>query len=105
MRRGTTPTITVKVGADLTGMDVHLALKAGALIVKETGDLEIEVRDGATIITCTLTQEDTLAMTSDMDCEVQVRAYTSDGSVAMATSIGSVPVRRILEDGELPGGA
>ena len=103
MRRGTTPTIQVKVYADLTGMEVHLALKADALIVKETGDLVIEVGDGFTLVTCTLTQSDTLALASDMSCEVQIRAYTSDGAVALATTIGSVPVSRILEDGELGG--
>lgn len=103
MRRGTTPTIRVKVSADLSGLEVHMALKAGALIVKETEDLEIEAGDGCTLITCTLTQADTLALSSDMSCEVQIRAYTSDGAVALATNIGTVPVLRILEDGQLGG--
>ena len=102
MRRGTTPTVTVTVDADLTGMDVHLALNAGTLIVKETDDLEITVDGGVTTIVANLTQADTLSMTAGSMCEVQVRAFNSDGSVAMATDIGQMKVCRILEDGELP---
>ena len=102
MRRGTTPTITVEIDADLTNLNVHLALNAGALIVKDDDDLTIEIAGGKTTIECTLTQEDTLAMTSGTNCEVQVRAYNSDGSMAMATTIGSIPVQRIIEDGVLP---
>ena len=102
MRRGSTPTITVSVGADLSEMDVNLAFEAGNLIVKTGSDLEIEVADGKTTITTTLTQEDTLSMTDGKDCRIQVRAYTSEGDVAMATTIGRIPVRGILEDGKLP---
>lgn len=103
MRRGTTPTITVEVDADLTGLDIHLALDAGTLIVKETDDLGIDIADGKTVITANLTQDDTLAMRAGANCEVQLRAFNSDGSIAMATTIGTIPVGRILEDGELPG--
>lgn len=103
MRRGTTPTLTIEVDADLTGLDIHLALDAGTLIVKETDELGIDIADGKTTITANLTQADTLAMQSGRNCEVQLRAFNSDGSIAMATTIGTVPVCRILEDGELPG--
>lgn len=103
MRRGTTPTLVVTVGADLSGLEVHLAINSGGLLIKETSDLEIEIEDGTTTITAKLTQNDTLAMKSGQNCEVQVRAYTADGSIAMATTIGSVPVDRILEDGFLGG--
>ena len=102
MRRGTTPTVTVTVDADLSGLEVHLALNAGTLIVKETDDLDIAVDGGMTTITANLTQADTLAMTAGSMCEVQVRAFNADGSVAMATDIGTVKVCRILEDGLLP---
>lgn len=103
MRRGTTPTLTVEVDADLTGLEVHLAFDAGQLIVKDSSSLDIEAADGKTVITANLTQEDTLAMHAGTNCEVQLRAYSADGSIAMATNIGSIPVGRILEDGELPG--
>ena len=100
MRRGTTPTITVSVGADLTDLNVHLALDAGTLIVKD--DPDMEYADGVTTITAKLTQEDTLSMQAGHICSVQVRAFNADGSTAMASTIGTVPVEGILEDGELP---
>lgn len=103
MRRGTTPTITVTIDADLTGMEVHLALKSGELIVKDTDDLTITYEEGQTTIVANLTQEDTLAMKAGTNCQIQVRAYTPSGAVAMATTIGSVPVNQILEDGVLGG--
>ena len=102
MRRGTTPTITVKVNSDLSDLNVNLALDAGTLIVKTGDDLSVEVEDGVTTVSTTLTQEDTLSMTSGKDCQVQIRAYKSDGSTAMATTIGVIPVERILEEGVLP---
>lgn len=62
MRRGTTPTITVSVDADITDMNIHLAFKCGSrLIVKQGDDLTVEAVEGGTEITTTLTQQDTLA--------------------------------------------
>ena len=102
MRRGTTPTITVKVKADLSEMNINLALNAGALIVKSGDDLTISVDHGITTVSTTLTQEDTLSMTSGQNCKVQIRAYNNDGSIAIATDIGSISVDDILEEGVLP---
>lgn len=100
MRRGTTPTITATVNADLTGMSVHLAFKVGgSVIVKQGDDLTVSVEDGETTVSCALTQEDTLSMRSGKECEVQIRAVQDDGRVAIATCIGSIPVKRILEEG------
>ena len=104
MRRGTTPTVTVQVDADISALNIHLAFAAGSLVVKSGGDLTVEYADGVTTIQTTLTQEDTLAMSAAADCEVQVRAFNADGSLAMATDIARVPVKRILEDGPLPEG-
>ena len=104
MRRGTTPTITATVNADLTGMAVHLAFKVGGnVIVKQGADLTIVVdNDGeepTTAVSTSLTQEDTLSMRSGKECEVQIRAVQDDGAVAIATCIGTIPVKRILEEG------
>ena len=101
MRRGTTPTITVTVGADLTGKEIHLAFQSGELVVKSGNDLDVSVEDGITTITTALTQEDTLSF-STAQCRVQARAFNSDGSIALATDIGTLDVRDILEDGKLP---
>ena len=104
MRRGTTPTFDIEVDADLTGLAIHLAFAVGdTLIIKTDDALDVEIADGVTAISCTLTQEDTLAMRDGGICEVQVRAFNADGSLALATEIGSVHVQRILEDGFLGG--
>lgn len=102
IRRGTTPPIKIKVGADLTDLNIHLSFDAGELIVKSGDDIDVSFEDGVTTIETVLTQEDTLAMKSGLNCEIQIRGYKNDGAVAMATTIASVPVERILEDGVLP---
>lgn len=107
MRRGTTPTITVKVNADLTDMGIHLAFRVGDCrpIVKLNDDMEITVEelDGepVTTIVTRLTQEDTLSMRDGNKCEVQIRAIQDNGETAFATTIGTIPVKRILEEGVL----
>lgn len=104
MRRGTTPTITATVNADLTGMSVHLAFKVGnSVIVKQGADITMETEtvqsETVTHVSTALTQEDTLSMRSGKECEVQIRAVQDDGAVAIATCIGTIPVKRILEEG------
>lgn len=106
MRRGTTPTLRITVGADITDMDIYLALRTGRkLLVKTNEALGIEVdgegEDAKTVITAPLTQADTLGMQEGRACEVQVRAVKDDGTVAIATTIGKLDVERILQDGEL----
>lgn len=108
MRRGTTPTITVTVGADLSGMACHLAFQAGkSLIVKTNDDMDISVEgegdDAVTTLVTKLTQAETLSMRYDSTCEVQLRAVANDGEIAIATTVGKIPVRRILEDGVING--
>ena len=108
MRRGTTPTITATVNADISDMSIHLAFRVGStLIVKQGEDLDvstiIEDEETHTQIVTSLTQEDTLAMKSGKECEVQIRAVQADGTIAIATTIGSIPVKRILEEGVIRG--
>ena len=105
MRRGTTPPFAVEVvGEDWTNLNIHLTFEAGALVTKSGDDLTVTYADGVTTVSTVLTQEDTLSFTAGIDCEVQIRAYNADGSLADATTIGRVPVERILEDGKLPAG-
>lgn len=100
MRRGTTPTITITVDADLTGMIIHLAFKTGErLLIKTNKDFDISYEENKTVITCKLTQEETLSMQSGKNCEVQIRAVQNNGKTAVATTIGTISVARILEDG------
>lgn len=119
MRRGTTPTITATVNADISDMSIHLAFKVGStLIVKKGEDLDVTtevvpeqrvngqiVQEEHTVthISTSLTQDDTLAMKSGKECEVQIRAVQADGTIAIATTIGTIPVKRILEEGVIRG--
>lgn len=108
MRRGTTPNIRVTVNADITDMYIYLAFSVGRyLFVLENDDLNIELDESgdspSTVITATLTQEQTLAMKSGYDCEVQIRAVKDSGITAIATTIAKIPVERILQDGVLSG--
>ena len=103
MRRGTTPTITVTVDADLTGMSLYLAFKQPGTppLVKADTDLDVTVEGQETTISATLTQEETLAMREGVDVKVQLRGVDNSGAVAVASSIGSIPVSAILQDGVL----
>lgn len=104
MRRGTTPTITVTVDKDISDMVIHLAFKTdNKLLVKKNDDLEISSTDDKTILVCKLTQEETLSMRAGKTCEVQLRAVLHNGDTAIATTIGTIPVARILEDGVING--
>ena len=104
MRRGTTPTITVEVDADLSGLNIRLAFKEGSkLIVKEGSDLDVSVEGEVTTVSCDFTQEDTLSWRSGHSVEVQIRAADESGYPAIATTIGSIPVERILQEGVLDG--
>ena len=102
--RGTTPTISVLAGERFADWDVyHLCFEAGAEIVKETDELTIEPAEGGVEITATLTQADTLAFTAGIDCEIQLRVASADGSKADGTLVASIPVARILEEGAIGG--
>lgn len=108
MRRGTTPTITATVNQDISDMSIHLAFKVGSkTVVKKGDDLEVEAfeQDGETYtrVKAKLTQEDTLAFRAGKECEVQIRAVTGGGLTAIATSIDTIPVGAILEEGVIDG--
>lgn len=108
MRRGTTPTLRVTVDADVTAMHIYLALKCGRnAIVRENDTLDVALDESGdepkTVITCRLSQSETLSMRAGERCEVQLRAVTDEGATALASNIGSIPVGRILQDGELDG--
>ena len=106
MRRGTTPTLTVTVDADLSGLNLYLTFKNGStLLTKTNDDMSIEYEGGqhpSTTITVILSQQDTLSFKSGSVCEVQIRAVDDSGYPAVATTIGTLPVDRILLGGVLP---
>lgn len=96
MKRGTTPTLTLTVDADITEWTVYATFKTnGQEYTFENDRLQMTAEDDVTTILLTLTQEETLAMYGS--AEVQVRAI-HDGT-AIATDIQRVDVGRILKDG------
>lgn len=103
MRRGTTPTITVTVDADISALGIHLAFSQSGkpLIVKTGSELAVTADGDVTTIICPLTQPDTLAFKSGAPVEVQIRAIDNGGAVALATDIASFEVGRILQEGVL----
>ena len=105
MRRGTTPTINITVDSDLTGYVIYLTFRQndGQSITKTNDDLNIDVDDDKTFIDCTLTQAETLMFNPPNYIEVQIRAVTPGGQTAVASTIASIPIERILQDGVLNG--
>lgn len=96
MKRGTTPTLTLTVDADIVGWTVYASFRTnGKVYTFENDRLQMTSEDDVTTILLTLTQEETLAMHGS--AEVQIRAI-KDGT-AIATDIHRVDVGRILKDG------
>lgn len=96
MKRGTTPTLTLTVDADIVGWTVYASFRTnGKVYTFENDRLQMTSEDDVTTILLTLTQEETLAMHGS--AEVQIRAI-KDGT-AVATDIQRVDVGRILKDG------
>ena len=107
MTRGTTPTHTFTLPDDLkttTISALYITYDQHGTTVLEKTLSDVTINGG--VITCTLTQADTLKFeVLDQRCgcdkvDVQVRLKTSDG-VAMASDIMPVPIRDILKDGEI----
>ena len=96
MKRGTTPTLTLTVDADISDWTVYASFKTnGEVFTFENDRLQMTAEDDVTTILLTLTQEETLAMQGS--AEVQVRAIKN--GTAIATDIQRVDVGRILKDG------
>lgn len=107
MTRGTTPTHTFTLPdnlktATLSALYITYAQHGTTVLEKTLSD----VTNNNGVITCTLTQADTLKFdvkNQVCNCDkvnIQVRIKTSDG-VAMASDIMPVPIRDILKDGEI----
>lgn len=97
MRRGTTPTLKIKV----IGMDValfksvYITIKQGSKeLTKTNGD--IEIKDG-NILSVFLDQEDTLKFLGG-HVDIQLRAVTDNG-LAVASDIKRMSMERVLKDG------
>ena len=97
-RRDTTPAISLRVNADLTEWAVYVAIKNGRNVVTIDGDrLTMRYANGKTAIEFSLTQEETLALSTGSS-SVQVRAVNAHG-IAVATDIERIPIDRIIKEG------
>ncbi len=97
MRRGTTPTHVFKVPVDLRPAEVvYMTYKQGGKTKIEKTKEEMEITEDE--IRLDLTQEETLALSTIGDVEIECRARYGDGK-AIASCILKVPVRKILKEG------
>ena len=97
MRRGTTPTITLKVkdaSVDLTELqEIYVTFsQSGRKITKKTGDAGFETESGCVHVT--LTQAETLYFRPGT-VDVQLRALTPTGN-AVASNAVRAPVSDVL---------
>lgn len=106
MRRGTTPTLKLKItGIDVDKLaDIYVTLEQEAdhccnqvQITKRETDLTIDAENN--IIELPLTQEETLKF-KQASVQIQIRATTTDGN-KIATSIASANVYKILYEDEI----
>ena len=107
MTRGTTPTHTFTLPDDLTSATIsalYITYAQHGTTVLEKTLSDVTINGG--VITCTLTQADTLKFeVLDQHCgcdkvDIQVRLKTYDG-VVMASDIMRIPVQDVLKDGEI----
>ena len=102
MIRGTTPTIKLKAKFDLRNWNIYATLKQGLTeYTIENGELETEFEDGYSVVSFTLTQEQTLSFNDNNKVEIQLRAAKDDS--AIASKIVTVDVYRILKGGVING--
>lgn len=102
MIRGTTPIHVFEADVDLSAATILFVTykqSGSKAIEKSIDDVTIE----GNIVTCPLTQKDTLAFAShrlNEPVEIQIRAGFADGS-RIASEIITVTVKRILKEGEI----
>lgn len=99
MRRGTTPTLHIKVkGVEVEKLtSIYLTIKQGTkeLTIRED-DVYIDAEDNS--LEAPLSQQETLDF-SDGYVNVQLRAMIDD--CAVASDIKTVPMEHILREGEI----
>lgn len=98
MRRGTTPTFTYDVDADLRGWDVYATFEQDDVEITRK-PVDVEPTGGGSTCLVELTQEDTLLF-HEGRAKTQLRAI-KDG-VAVASTVFAFDVGGILLDGAIP---
>ena len=98
MRRYTTPTVPMSVPVDLTGAEIHVTLKQGARKIQKTGADVVPVYDsesGKTVLSVSLTQEETGLFVAEKKVYVQVNWIFPNG-MRDATNIKQIDVSENL---------
>lgn len=96
MKRGSTPTLTFNLPFSPSNLkSAYITIKClGVEIEKRLEDCKKDTKS----ISVTLTQEETLSLTSNTKVEVQLRVVTLEG-VALVSDIFETSADRILKDG------
>lgn len=100
MYRGTTPTLTFRLPIDtgsITVLSIAVAQGRQVKIEKTLSDVHLD----GNVISCTLTEDETLSLTAGASIEAKIQLRVGIGEQRMASQIFTVPVERILRDGEL----
>ena len=100
MYRGTTPTLTFRLPIDtgsITVLSVAVAQGREVKIEKTLSDVHLD----GNVISCTLTEDETLSLTAGASVEAKIQLRVGVGEQRMASQIFTVPVERILRDGAL----
>lgn len=100
MYRGTTPTLTFRLPIDtgsITALSVAVAQGGQVKIEKTLSDVHLD----GNVISCTLTEAETLSLTAGANIEAKIQLRVGVGTQRMASQIFTVPVERILRDGAL----
>lgn len=102
MIRGTTPTLTFTLPFDVNEalkLWLTFSQKHEEVFTLEKEDLNIEEN----VITCRLTQQQTLSLKCNTPVEIQIRvAFTNESfDDALASEIITTSMQRILKDGEI----
>lgn len=101
MRRGTTPTLsfTTPYTADRV-VSGYITFQQHRQTVLELSLTDSNATIEDNLITVSLTQSQTLALSSESKCRIQIRALLTGGK-AVASNIVETSVGSILKDGEI----
>ena len=105
MIRGTTPTLSIKLNQAVPFDTLYVTFAQGEKIVLERNlsQVDVETTIDETVISLTLTQEDTLELKTDQPVFVQIRGKVGDTAYATAVSDPSMRfrVQDILKKGTI----
>lgn len=105
MRRGTTPTIVIRVtGEDFEGSTLYVTLEQNTVEITKTGtDVIVTPTETGSVVNVFLSQEETLQF-SKGNAKIQIRWIDSSG-IAQASPVKTIDVGEILLEGVISYGS